>query len=813
MNIIKQLFLENRYKTQPEKTNPLQYFSLPREEEVAAQVFCTVSVYAKDHSLLTASSGLVWVTTSFLCFLSEDSALCFAFPLFALCQLERAKTTSNIYVFHATTLHEQHLELFVQEQRHLCELFCDRLLTQLRKAMPDVQGIHNFLRPLLSERLCYGLTGNGEYEDREQEQRTMSHAARSDASSATKSSKDTAAPPLPLHTPASSTVSSSTSAASSLTSSTSASSFSSWKSPGLGAQFGYPDGLSTASSLASLKMKHWQSYFQALGTNFTLLRTAQLRQLVRSGVPNELRGELWETLSCSLYVRWKCSKFYNQWLKKLEDPAVDRDDEIEKDLERSLPGYSGYHHAQGIDSLRRVLTVHAAANADMGYCQANNIVVAALLVYCTEEQAYFLFSQLSKYYIPGYYSKIIYGVLLDLNVFTYLLEHTLPHVHKHLADIDIDLKLLTLNWFLTLYIKVFRLDLAAQVLDCLFMSGPCVLFQLALALFKITASRLLEAQDDSYVVAAFQTCFDSINSFPVGFSHTISVDKDDTSDPTKSISDSSSSSADNCSFEQLLSTAFETFGYVTNDLIHSKRSELKASVLSSIHGFTKRTHLRGIYEQILLSRTELDFIYDSFVQALGEDQICHSNVLEQCIDYEHYMKMIEFNADWFRNNSPYETANDTLAKRQLCLRLFYWMRDGNGTYLSFKNLVIGVERLKVDCVLHSAMLVFYLYDTKKRGFLDKEDIIELSETLIFMCCKTNTSRDDIYLTTISKFLHLCFSGFREQNAAFALSCDAFQKVVEQSNLRDVLVLFLQQITQGFLSDENKEDVFFNRNTN
>ena len=135
------------------------------------------------------------------------------------------------------------------------------------------------------------------------------------------------------------------------------------------------------------------------GRNLTIVKTPQFGRLVRVGLPNRLRGEIWEVCSGAIQQRFLNQGLYNRILEENKDKNSLSLEEIEKDLNRqvdtcrcgwmyllilvscrSLPEYSAYQTPEGINSLRRVLSAYSWKDPELGYCQAMNIVTSAILM-------------------------------------------------------------------------------------------------------------------------------------------------------------------------------------------------------------------------------------------------------------------------------------------------------------------------------------------------------------------------------------------------------------------------------------------------
>lgn len=74
------------------------------------------------------------------------------------------------------------------------------------------------------------------------------------------------------------------------------------------------------------------------GRNLTIARYPQFMRLVQVGLPNRLRGEIWEVTSGSIHLRLGNPGEYERLLEQYRGKSSLSLEEIEKDLNRSMPG-------------------------------------------------------------------------------------------------------------------------------------------------------------------------------------------------------------------------------------------------------------------------------------------------------------------------------------------------------------------------------------------------------------------------------------------------------------------------------------------
>ncbi|KAJ7483335.1 rab-GTPase-TBC domain-containing protein [Mycena latifolia] len=659
-----------------------------------------------------AYAGKLYIMAPYLAFASLDrKSVRFTIPLSTIRRVERLNARAGIYALSLSTWHGAKIIVQLTSLRPTADLFCSLLRDALKIELQrgQMRAVKGFVKTCYSEALVS----------------TTSHVAdneREDGSLISEEKDD----PVPRE---------------------------STYHGGLGLKFKFPGDPKKLREASKIKL--WAQYLRAHGRNLTLLRYPQCTRLVQVGLPNRLRGEMWETLSGSIYLRFSNPGFYEELLEKNTGRTTTSTEDIEKDLHRSLPEYAGYQSEEGINALRRVLQAYSFKNPELGYCQAMNILAAAILIYMSEEQAFWLLEVLCDRLLPGYYAPSMHGTLLDQRVFEALVQRCLPIIHDHFQDVDVQLSVASLPWFLSLYINSMPMIFAFRIVDCFFCMGPKVLFQVGLAILKINGEKLLQIQDDGGFLNLMRDYFASLGDS----AHPNSPDP-----RARAIT----------RFQELLLVSFREFSVITDEMILSERRRFRSEIIHSIESFSKRSAIRNLKSLGRFSKEQAGLVYDALYKAMcivppppdappppslvAAGDIGTEEKPETRIELRTFQFFLSEIATWARDerivsNGFQRRIDREIAEHEFIDRLFFFWDTSCRGALSFQDLILGLDGVMFNDLMENIEWFFNLHDKNKDGFLTKDEVLTLSETFLFIF---RYEVGDAYLGAVSRFMTNAF---------------------------------------------------------
>ncbi|CAH8565673.1 unnamed protein product [Schistosoma guineensis] len=379
------------------------------------------------------------------------------------------------------------------------------------------------------------------------------------------------------------------------------------------------------------RLDDWKEYFEEFGSGMSMYRNERLKHLVLNGLPEGKRGILWMILSGAENEMFANPGYYDKLINGVQGCNNFVNEEIERDLHRSFPEHPAYHTPEGIQSLRRVLTAYAYRNPNVGYCQSMNIVASVLLLYCTEEQSFWLLTAICERLLPDYYDSRVAGVRVDQQVLHALVVEYIPELKSVLqipvqdslknivtSEYNIEsmvggfstasnhhymcqslgselISMLPLSWFLTLFLNTMSFHCAVYVLDFFFYGGARVIFQIALDVLRQHTSfikKSVEQNDDSSVLTKLNAYFNKLRH------------QDHTS---------------NESIYNLLTAADRNFN-ITNELIDQMRLQYRPKVIQSLSDYTSKEVARSLDRECPGDLILLFECYRSFVWLM--ESIC-----------------------------------------------------------------------------------------------------------------------------------------------------------------------------------------------
>uniref|UniRef100_A0A8C5S196 TBC1 domain family member 9B n=1 Tax=Laticauda laticaudata TaxID=8630 RepID=A0A8C5S196_LATLA len=451
----------------------------------------------------------------------------------------------------------------------------------------------------------------------------------------------------------------------------------------------------------TMKEESWNIHFFEYGRGMCMYRTAKTRELVQKGIPESLRGELWLLFSGAWNEMATHPGYYSDLVKRSMGKYNLATEEIERDLHRSMPEHPAFQNELGIAALRRVLTAYAFRNPTIGYCQAMNIVTSVLLLYCNEEEAFWLLVALCERMLPDYYNTRVVGALVDQGIFEELTRDCLPQLSEKMQDLGV-ISSISLSWFLTLFLSVMPFESAVVVVDCFFYEGIKVILQVSLAILDANMDKLLNCCDEGEAMTVLGRYLDNVVNRqsifpPIPHLHALLTSGDD---PPVEID-----------IFELIRIAYEKFNHLKADVIEQMRFKQRLKVIHSLEDTAKRSVVRAVSGDIGFSMQELEDLYVVFkakhLMSCYWGNRTSAAQRDQSLPYlEQYRINLEQFKDLFASLTPWSCG---LHMTVLAERMFRLLDKNKDSLINFKEFATGMSGMYHGDLTEKLKLLYKLH--------------------------------------------------------------------------------------------------------
>ena len=262
-------------------------------------------------------------------------------------------------------------------------------------------------------------------------------------------------------------------------------------------------------------------------------RPQTIQESIRRGIPSQLRGHLWMSLTSATILKHNHPGLYAQCLcsrthKKANHgdvasaPAASsnssstartatppnrpttpnnvretREETISRDVGRTFPKHQQFRDSGGLGqrSLYHVLRAYSVLDPKVGYCQGMGYVVALLLTTMCEESAFWTLVSLmqsTQFSMSGLFRTGLPRLQLYQHMLESLLRDRQKETAEHLFDeLGVIPSSFAPQWIMTIFTSSFPLESAMRVWDVFLNEGWPYIFQVMMAMMQLASPQLL----------------------------------------------------------------------------------------------------------------------------------------------------------------------------------------------------------------------------------------------------------------------------------------------------------------------------------
>lgn len=264
--------------------------------------------------------------------------------------------------------------------------------------------------------------------------------------------------------------------------------------------------------------KDWKSW--------SAKHAAKVKQRVRKGIPDSLRGKFWRIFSAASgqLTREDHAGLYERLKQQSATAATET--QIRKDITRTFPhhvmfkSYDVKHRTgngkadnndeynEGQISMFNVLKSTAVHLPDVGYCQGMSGLCATFLMYMNEEEAFWMMDRLllsEKYWeLKDMFKEGLVMVRTILSIHGQLLKQLYPRIYGKTQEFADNPYMCSHDYASAWYIGLFGGDgfdreLTLRIWDVFFYEGVKVLFRVGLAVMSLAEQEIAKADEVEFM--------------------------------------------------------------------------------------------------------------------------------------------------------------------------------------------------------------------------------------------------------------------------------------------------------------------------